>query len=123
MAEENGNGRLSNGQFGPGNKGGSGRGPNKVSTKVKESIIAFLEANIDKIQADFDTLKARERLQFIADIIPYAAPKLSSIQTENQTHLSGGINISWSEPELHHSNGQGSNGELQRLPEGLPDNS
>ena len=73
--------------FEPGNKAAVNRGPNKVSTKVKESIVHFLEDNVDKIQESFDQLKARDKLQFIADILPYAAPKLASIQTENHTTL------------------------------------
>jgi len=91
MSEENGNGRIENGRFGPGNKAAVARGQNKVSTKVKESIVNFLEANIDAIQQDFDKLKPRERLQFIAEIIPYAAPKLASIQHEGEIHA--GITI------------------------------
>jgi hypothetical protein len=88
--EEYVNGRASH-QFQPGNTAAKGRGQNKVSTKVKESIVNFLEANVDKIQADFDTLKAKDRLQFIAEILPYAAPKLASIQHEGEVHA--GITI------------------------------
>lgn len=113
------NGRL----FEPGNKAAAGRGPNKVSTKVKESLVAFLEANIDKVQESFDKLKPLEKLQFVANILPYVVPKMSSIQSENNTKLSGGINIRWSEPGLLHTGDKGSNGELPSVQEGLQDNS
>jgi len=76
--------RNSDGTFGKGNQGRPKGAVTKVSVKVREAIFNFLEANIDAIQEDFDKLKPRERLQFVADILPYAAPKLSSIQTEIQ---------------------------------------
>lgn len=94
--EEYGNGRAENGKFLPGNKAATSRGQNKVSTKVKESIVNFLEANIDRIQEDFNTLKPRERLQFIAEIIPYAAPKLSSTQVEGK--IDAGLTIRFADP-------------------------
>lgn len=114
-SEDNGNERNQEGKFTKGNKASVNRGPNKVSTKVKESIVNFLEDNIDAVQDSFDQLGPRAKLQFIAEILPYATPKLSSIQSENETHLSGGINISWSEPGLPDSNDKGSDGIVQGL--------
>ena len=121
--ESNGHERDTNGRFGPGNKIAAGRGPTKISTKVRDSLLNFLEGNIDQIQDSFDTLKPLEKLQFIANILPYIVPKLSSIQTENNTKLSGGINIRWTDPKLRHTGNQGSNGELLGLPTGIQDNS
>lgn len=97
--------RIEDGTFAPGNQAAKGRGSNKVSLKVKESIIAFLERNVDTIQETFDKVKDKEKLDFIANILPYAAPKLSSVQTENETHLSGGIRISWEEPDTGQDKG------------------
>lgn len=76
--------RNPDGTFAKGTIGRPKGAVTKVSVKVREAIFHFLEANIDAIQEDFDKLKPRERLQFVADILPYAAPKLSSIQTEIQ---------------------------------------
>lgn len=121
--EENRNERDSLGQFKKGNKASVGRGPNRVSMKVKESIVGFLEANVDKIQSSFDKLKDREKLQFIAEILPYATPKLSAVQTDANVNHSGGITITWEEPPVQHSSDQGSIGELPSLQGGLPDNS
>lgn len=102
MPEEYGNERNENGKFLPGNKVAVNRGPNKFSLKVKEAIVGFLENNIDAIQEDFDSLKPRERLQFMVDILQYAAPKLSSIQSEveSKTEVKGKITI-----EIIKSNG------------------
>lgn len=108
------------GKFVAGNPGKPKGAVTKVSIKVRESIVNFLEANVDKIQADFDKLKPRERLQFVSDILPYAAPKLSSIQTEIQGDISHRIEITWNEPnepgiEVLGTNDKGSDGELQGL--------
>jgi hypothetical protein len=74
--------------FAKGNPGKPKGAVNKVSQKVRESIVEFLENNVDQIQMDFDTLKPRERLDFIADLIPYAAPKLQSIQMDHSGDIS-----------------------------------
>jgi hypothetical protein len=121
MSETNGDIRNENGTFAKGNPGKPKGAVVKVSVKVRESIVAFLEANVDKIQADFDTLKPRERLQFVAEILAYAAPKLSAVQTEvNATH-SGGITVRWEEPSVGRD--KGTTGVIQSLQSGVPDNS
>lgn len=89
-------------KFEVGNKAAQGRGPNKVSSKVKESIVQFLENNIDAIEGDFKKLKPRERLQFISDLLPYVTPKLQSISGELDQNHSGGITITWKEPDVQH---------------------
>lgn len=120
LSEENASEHKSNGRysFPPGNKAAVNRGPNKVSTKVKESIVNFLEFNIDAIQDSFDKLKPLEKLQFIANILPYVVPKMQSIQSENQTNLTGGITIKWEEPDLQAGQNQGSISYLQSLQNG-----
>jgi hypothetical protein len=100
--------------FQKGNKAASNRGANKVSTKVKESIVQFLEDNIDAIQESFDTLKPKEKLDFMRDILSYAAPKLSATQIE--ADIQGGINITFEEPNeykrLYPTQDQGGIGDL-----------
>lgn len=100
--------RSEDGTFAPGNQIARNRGQNKVSTKVKESIVAFLERNVDTIQESFDKLKDKEKLEFIANILPYAAPKLSAAQIEQDTNISGGITITWEEPKLSPGQGESS---------------
>ena len=109
--------------FQPGVSGNPNRGPNKISTKVRQSLVKFLEDNIDAVQESFDKLKPIEKLQFVANILPYVVPKLSSIESEANVKHSGGINIRWSEPGLLHSGNKGSNGELQSIQGGIQDNS
>lgn len=107
------------GNFASGNPGKPKGAITKVSVKVRECIINFLEANVENIQKDFDTLKPREKLQFVAEILPYAAPKLSSVQTEIQGDISHRIEITWNDPptgnghaNLLAADHQGSNGKL-----------
>ena len=109
--------------FQPGVSGNPNRGPNKISTKVRQSLVKFLEDNIDAVQESFDKLKPIEKLQFVANILPYVVPKLSSIESEANVKHSGGINIRWSEPGLLDSRNKGSNGELQSIQGGVSDNS
>ena len=110
--ENNGEIRDEGGRFGKGNPGKPKGAVTKVSVKVKEAIVDFLERNTDKIQGDFDKLKPRERLQFIADILPYATPKLQSIQSEVDQNITGGITIKWEEPDLSDRQGKGSDGDV-----------
>jgi hypothetical protein len=107
MTEENGKERNEDGTFGKGNKASANRGPNKVSSKVKMAIVQFLEENMDKVQADFDKLKPKDRLLFIVDILPYATPKLSSIQSEVEQEIKGGITIRWEDPNIQNRQPQG----------------
>lgn len=128
MAETESNGQSldyqdGQGRFKNGNPGKPVGAVMKSTTKIKNTLIAFLELNAVKIQESFDKLEPVQKLQFITAILPYAVPKIQSIQTENNTKLSGGISITWNEPDLHNPENKGSNGELQRLSEGLPDNS
>lgn len=110
--EENGSERDESGKFGKGNKASAGRGPNKVSTKVKESIVNFLENNIDAVQESFDQLGPTGKLKFIAEILPYATPKLSAIQGEINTEVKGAIIIEWKEPGIQPGQGEGPTREL-----------
>lgn len=95
---ENGNGFDSNGKFLPGHNINRKGSPNKASQKVREAIVKFLEDNVDKIQESFDQLKPREKLEFIADIIPYAAPRLQSIEAHHEGDVDHHITVTWVKP-------------------------
>lgn len=113
-SENNGNnsGRDEKGRFGIGNPGKPKGAASNASAKVKKAVVDFLERNTDNIQESFDKLKPAEKLRFISDILPYATPKLSSIQSENETNVTGGITISWSDPPVPNTDNKGSDGEL-----------
>lgn len=102
-AESNGNnGRTEKGRFAVGNPGKPPGAATNASKKVKEAIYNFLSDNIDSIQESFDSLKPKEKLQFISELIPYAMPRLQSIQAEidQKTEHSGKMVI-----EIIRSNG------------------
>lgn len=109
-SENNGenSGRDDKGRFGVGNPGKPKGAASNASAKVKAAVVDFLERNTENIQESFDKLKPSDKLRFIADILPYATPKLSSIQSENETNISGGITISWQEPPVSDSSNKGS---------------
>jgi hypothetical protein len=85
-------------RFEPGNQEGKKRGPNKISGKVRDSIVKFLEDNTDKIQESFDELKPVEKLKFVADILSYAVPKLSSVDTNHEGEITHEIKVTWEKP-------------------------
>ena len=104
--------RDDKGRFGVGNPGKPKGAITHTSSKVKQAIVEFLERNTENIQDSFDKLKPAEKLRFISDILPYATPKLSSVQSENETNISGGITISWQEPDVNTGQGKGTASEL-----------
>lgn len=94
--ENNGELRDDKGRFGKGNPGKPKGAITQTSAKVKESIVNFLENNIDAVQESFDQLGPSAKLKFIAEILPYAAPKLSSVQQEGNHNV--GITIKYVDP-------------------------
>ena len=96
MADNNGEYRDDKGKFAKGNPGRPHGSVTKVSYKVRESIVNFLENNVDAIQDSFDKLKPKEKLEFISGILQYAAPKLSSTQIEGE--VNAGLTIKFADP-------------------------
>lgn len=123
MTESNGlNGRDEKGKFTTGNPGKPKGAMINASVKVKQCVFDFLERNVESIQQSYDTLKPIEKLQFIANILPYALPKLSAIQSENETNITGGITIKWEEPNLQVGQDQSPASDLQGIQSGGENN-
>lgn len=127
MTENNGsNGRDEKGKFVVGNPGKPKGAMINASAKVKQVVFDFLERNIESIQESYDELKPIEKLQFIANILPYALPKLSSIQSDNNHKLSGGLNIRWINPRTHDqlrpTGHEGDDGKSLGISGGIQDN-
>jgi hypothetical protein len=62
-----------------GNPNGRPKGSkNKVSGNLRVMIADFLESNFQKVIRDFKKLSPKDRLHFYTELLPYAAPKLSS---------------------------------------------
>lgn len=56
--------------------------PNKVTGDLRASIKAFLDANWPQVQIEFDTLEAKDKLQFIDKMLAYSLPKLQAVQMD-----------------------------------------
>ena len=56
--------------------------PNKITTQMRESMHDFFIDNKEKIQADFDALKPKDRLNFISKLFPYFMPSLTATKSE-----------------------------------------
>ena len=70
-----------------GNENGRPKGAiDKMTAAAKQAIVQFVNDNVETIQADFDELDPKDRLQFIDKILNYVIPKQAS------THHSGSIN-------------------------------
>lgn len=52
--------------------------PNKVTTDLRQSIQAFLDANWPQVQKEFNALEAKDKLQFIDKMLAYSLPKLQA---------------------------------------------
>lgn len=64
---------------------GSGRvkgSRNKVNVIVKGAIADFVALNIVKIQAQFELLDAKEKLQFLVTLLPYVISREPNSQPE-----------------------------------------
>ena len=57
---------------------------NKTTLQLRETIIAFLETNFEKIKSDFEILKPKDRLKVYCDLLQYGLPRLQAIQLETE---------------------------------------
>ncbi|MEI6695533.1 MAG: hypothetical protein WCO13_05650 [Bacteroidota bacterium] len=59
---------------------------NKTTKEIKEAINLIVSKNIETLQADIESLEPKERIKVICDLLPFAVPKLQSVQVnENET--------------------------------------
>jgi hypothetical protein len=48
--------------------------PNRTTAELREALQAFIDANIDQLQNDFDVLEPEKRLTFFEKIIKMVLP-------------------------------------------------
>ena len=63
-----------------GRKGGT---PNKTTKNLRQFIHDFLNTNREKLQSDFETLDAKDRLILFEKFLSFALPKMNSFQIES----------------------------------------
>jgi|SRR5690554_3130954 len=74
------------GKFKKGNKFGKGRpkgSKNKATEKVRETFLYFVEANLDRMQEDFDQLEPKERFKILIDVAKFILPTLKAVEFGN----------------------------------------
>jgi hypothetical protein len=65
-------------KFEIGNPGRPKGAKNKSTQLIRDRIQSLFDDNFDKIQEDLESLEAKDRLKFLADLMPYLMPKLQS---------------------------------------------
>jgi ribosome-binding ATPase YchF (GTP1/OBG family) len=66
-----------------GNPDGRRKGAaNKVTTELRERIKDFLEGQWDKIERDFNTLEAKDRVALFERLLQYILPRMSSVDLD-----------------------------------------
>jgi hypothetical protein len=66
-----------------GNPGGRPKGSgNRVTSKLRETITAFLDEKFEKVKEDFDKLKPGERIRMYIELLQFGVPKLQSVHME-----------------------------------------
>lgn len=58
------------------NRAGRKKGvPNKTTEELRRLLHNFIDANIEKLQADFDQLEPKQRLDFLDKLFSHVLPK------------------------------------------------
>jgi hypothetical protein len=65
-------------KFEKGNPGRPKGAKNKSTLLMRDRIQVLFDDNFDQIQADLESLDAKDRLKFLTDLMPYLMPKLQS---------------------------------------------
>ncbi len=61
--------------------------PNKVTTNIRGQINDFLNENWENLQADFDKLEPKDKLNFYEKLLQYGLPKLQSVELSNDLNI------------------------------------
>jgi hypothetical protein len=55
---------------------------NKASVTLKSRINLFIDRKWDDLEGEYNKLEAKDKLNFIRDLMPYVVPKLSATSAE-----------------------------------------
>ena len=77
--------RNTKGQFAKGNTaGGRTKGAkNKVTQKIRENFLYFIEHNLEDMQSDFDQLEPKDRFKILLDMAKFIIPTLKAVEFGN----------------------------------------
>ena len=68
--------RDENGRFKPGHPG---QKPVGAKSELRKKVLAFVEERWEQLPEWFDTLKPKDKLLFIAELLPYLMPRLKQV--------------------------------------------
>lgn len=77
------------GKFEKGNSGRPIGAKNKSTVLIRNRILTLFDGNFEKVQKDLDSLKPKDRLKFLTDLLPYLLPKLQSTTHSQKIDLEG----------------------------------
>lgn len=56
---------------------------NRNTAELKEALKTILDAELEKVQEYLELLEPKERLDFVAKLLPYVVPKQSEVDHKN----------------------------------------
>lgn len=84
--------RDETGRFKPGHPG---QKPVGAKSELRKKVLAFVEERWEELPKWFDSLKEKDKLLFIIELLPYLMPRLKQVDaTINGGSQTGGVLIS-----------------------------
>lgn len=59
---------------------------NRTTSELKDAIKTIIDAELENVQEHLKSLEPKERLDFIAKLLPYVVPKQSEVKNENNNN-------------------------------------
>jgi hypothetical protein len=60
---------------------------NKSTDKLRNTVLTFIENNIEGMQANFDQLEVKDKLMFLEKMLSYSLPRLQATQLKVETDI------------------------------------
>lgn len=95
-----------------GNPTGRPKGSKNLATEdIRFNVGQFVTNNLPNIQTEYDSLEAKDKLDFISKLLGFVLPKLQAVQMDAQIELANPIVLNINDYNPHTSNGEDSEAE------------